>query len=114
MPLATYDDARAEFARNAGHDNPDHEWILTPFDTWERNPAYCGPKGRHPEDAYDENGVHYAERAEDIPTPEDFDLLFGTAEEYSASLAAGLARHRAEDFHSDIGGPDFDDYDLPF
>lgn len=102
MPLATYDDARAEFARNAGHDNPDHEWILTPFDTWERNPFYCGPKGRHPEDDYDENGVHYA------------DELFGTAEEYSASLAAGLARHRAEDFHSDVGGADFDDYDLPF
>ncbi len=56
MPLATYDDARAEFARNAGSDRPDSEWILTPFDTWERNPAYCGPKGRHPEDDYDENG----------------------------------------------------------
>lgn len=61
MPLATYDDARAEFARNAGRDNPDHEWILTPFDTWERNPAYRGPKGRHPEDDYDENGIHYAD-----------------------------------------------------
>ena len=109
MPLATYDDARAEFARNAGHDNPDREWILTPFDTWERNPAYRGPKGRHPEDDYPENGVHYAdERAADMVEP------FGTAEEYSASLAAGLARHRAEDFHSDVGGPDFDDEDLPF
>lgn len=102
MPLATYDDARAEFARNAGHDNPDQEWILTPFDTWERNPSYRGPKGRHPEDDYDE------------PTDEDMVELFGTAEEYSASLAAGLARHRAEDFHSDVGGADFDDYDLPF
>lgn len=49
----------------------------------------------------------------DEPT-EDMVELFGTAEEYSASLAAGLARHRAENFHSDVGGADFDDYDLPF
>ena len=48
------------------------------------------------------------------PTPEEFADLMGTAEEYSASLAAGLARHRAEDFHSDVGGPVFDDEDLPF
>lgn len=87
MPLATYDDARAEFARNAGHDNPDREWILTPFDTWERNPYYCGPKGRHPEDDYDENGIHYA------------DERFGAPR---------------EDFHADVGGPVFDDEDLPF
>lgn len=54
------------------------------------------------------------DRAADAPTDEDMVELFGTAEEYSASLAAGLARHRAEDFHSDVGGPAFDDDDLPF
>ena len=54
------------------------------------------------------------ERAADAPTNEDMIELFGTADEYSASLAAGLARHRSEDFHADLGGPDFDDYDLPF
>ena len=48
------------------------------------------------------------------PTPEEFAELMGTADEYSASLAAGLARHRGEDFHSDVGGPAFDDDDLPF
>ena len=38
----------------------------------------------------------------DEPT-EDMVELFGTAEEYSASLAAGLARLRAEGFHSEVG-----------
>ena len=47
----------------------------------------------------------------DEPT-EDMVELFGTAEEYSASLAAGLARLRAEGFHSEVGGADIDD--LPF
>lgn len=78
--LATETDACYEFARNVGFDNPDHEWILTPFDSWVRNPAYTGKPGRHPEDDYDENGIHYA------------DELFGTSDEYAASLAAGKAR----------------------
>ena len=63
---------------------------------------------------YRESDYYADDRAADAPTDEDMVELFGTAEEYSDSLAAGLARHRAEDFHSDVGGPAFDDYDLPF
>lgn len=42
-----------EFARNAGHEHPEQAWILTPWDTWEKNPAYSGPPVRHPEDDAD-------------------------------------------------------------
>ena len=31
-------------------EDTDSEWILSPFDTWERNPHYRGEPGRHPED----------------------------------------------------------------
>lgn len=51
MPLATYSDACREYARNYGMDHPEHAWVLTPWDTWERNPAYIGPRMPHPEDA---------------------------------------------------------------
>jgi len=54
MPLATYGEAFKEYARNAGEEKPDTEWILTPWDTWERNPWYRGKPGRHPEEDYDE------------------------------------------------------------
>jgi hypothetical protein len=54
-PVATYGEAFKEYARNAGHERPDSEWILTPWDTWEKNPWYSGKPGRHPEDDYDEN-----------------------------------------------------------
>lgn len=43
-------DAYREMVNNIGSDNPQHCWILTPFDTWERNPAYVGPEQPHPED----------------------------------------------------------------
>jgi hypothetical protein len=48
--LATQAEAAQEYGRNAGMDDPDREWILTPWDSWERNPFYTGPRGRHPED----------------------------------------------------------------
>ena len=66
MAIATYTEAFKEFARNAGADQPEAAWILTPWDTWERNPAYSGPPQRHPEDDYDGEEV---ERPE--PTPPD-------------------------------------------
>lgn len=47
---ATPSEARAEYAANAGAEQPDRQWILTPWDTWERNPRYSGPEQRHPED----------------------------------------------------------------
>jgi hypothetical protein len=52
MPLATPQDAVREYARNAGSENADQAWILSPYDTWERNPFYVGPPARHPEDDY--------------------------------------------------------------
>ena len=49
--LATPADACREYAANVGADHPDRAWILTDFDTWERNPFYHGPAVPHPEDA---------------------------------------------------------------
>lgn len=50
------DEAVKEWARNVGRDNLDRQWLLTDYDTWERNPFYSGPPQRHPEDddSYDE------------------------------------------------------------
>jgi len=39
-----------EYARNVGAERPNQEWILTDYDSWERNPHYRGVPGRHPED----------------------------------------------------------------
>lgn len=55
--LATDDDAMREFARNAGGEFADREWLLSSYDVWVRNPHYAGPPQRHPEDdsdAYDD------------------------------------------------------------
>jgi len=50
MTLATMSDAVREYARNVGMDNPDKAWILSPYDSWERNPYYSGEPVPHPED----------------------------------------------------------------
>lgn len=47
--MATPAEAAREYARNAGADNPQKAWILTPWDTWEANPSYSGPAVPHPE-----------------------------------------------------------------
>lgn len=47
--VATPSEARAEYAANAGAEDVGRQWILTPWDTWERNPHYSGPEQRHPE-----------------------------------------------------------------
>ena len=48
-------EAVREWAFNFGSDHPDQEWLLSDLDTWEHNPHYRGPKGRHPEDyGYDD------------------------------------------------------------
>lgn len=33
-----------------GAEKPDQQWILSDWDTWERNPHYSGPEQPHPED----------------------------------------------------------------
>jgi hypothetical protein len=47
--ITTQTEASREYAENAGADRPEREWILSPFDTWERNPHFTGTPGRHPE-----------------------------------------------------------------
>ena len=51
--FATQTEAYYEHVRNLGIDNPDQCWILTQFDTWERNPSYTGPDQPHPESPAD-------------------------------------------------------------
>jgi hypothetical protein len=53
-PLATPADACREHARIVGAERPDQEWLLTDYDTWEKNPHFTGTPGRHPED-YDDD-----------------------------------------------------------
>lgn len=48
--FASLSDARAEYARNVGAEDRGRQWLLTGWDTWERNPYYTGPEQRHPED----------------------------------------------------------------
>lgn len=68
-------EAVAEYAREHGRINRESAWILSPFDTWERNPFYQGPPQRHPEDySYDdeENDAPFVKAGppspwEDIP-----------------------------------------------
>ena len=66
MPLATYHDATREYARNVGMNNLDQAWILSPYDTWERNPFYSGPPVAHPEDTCEQFGM--IDREWDRPT----------------------------------------------
>lgn len=46
----TQGDAYREMVSNVGMDRPTQQWILTDYDTWERNPSYDGPEQPHPED----------------------------------------------------------------
>lgn len=48
-----YTMAFREYAFAHGAMDPEAPWILTPMDTWERNPHYRGPPARHPEDDRD-------------------------------------------------------------
>lgn len=49
-------DAVREYTCNVGAENLDQEYILSPFDSWEKNPYYTGKPGRHPEDDRDDEG----------------------------------------------------------
>ena len=42
-------DAVREWAWIVGADRPDDQWLLSDYDTWERNPHYSGPDQGHPE-----------------------------------------------------------------
>jgi hypothetical protein len=43
-------DAVREWAYITGYHYPEQEWLLSNYDTWEKNPCYTGTPGRHPED----------------------------------------------------------------
>ena len=45
-------EAVREWTWNVGQDRSDQQWILSDYDTWERNPHYTGPDQGHPEDEY--------------------------------------------------------------
>ena len=40
--VPTWTEVCREYAANVGGERPEQAWILTPWDTWERNPAYSG------------------------------------------------------------------------
>lgn len=40
---ATPYEACKEYAANVGRECPERPWILTNYDTWEKNPCYRGP-----------------------------------------------------------------------
>ena len=40
----------AEQVQIFGMENQNRQWILSGWDTWERNPYYSGPEQQHPED----------------------------------------------------------------
>ena len=48
-------EAVREWAWNVGQDAQDQQWLLSNYDTWERNPHYNGPDQGHPEDYRDED-----------------------------------------------------------
>lgn len=49
MTVATLEDACREYAQDYGKEHSQSQWLLTPWDTWERNPHYSGPDQPHPE-----------------------------------------------------------------
>jgi hypothetical protein len=54
-PPATHDEAISEWVRNCGSDPTriGHQWLLTDYDTFVRNPHYTGPAQRHPDEEED-------------------------------------------------------------
>ena len=55
MALGDYNSmATRQYADAHGSVDTAAAWILTPFDSWERNPHYVGPAMPHPEDWTDE------------------------------------------------------------
>ncbi len=49
MTVASLEVACREYAQNYGAEYPRSQWLLTPWDTWERNPHYVGLDQPHPE-----------------------------------------------------------------
>jgi hypothetical protein len=56
-------------------DHPEQAWILTPWDSWEVNPFYHGPKVAHPEDAFEDayEGEYEAQERSEAGQPSELD-----------------------------------------
>ena len=48
--MTTIQEAVNEFTEIVGRENQDRQWILSSYDSWERNPFYRGEDQPHPED----------------------------------------------------------------
>jgi hypothetical protein len=48
-PVNHIQEAVREWTYIVGAENPDRPWILSDWDTWEKNPFYKGPPVDHPE-----------------------------------------------------------------
>jgi len=42
-------EAVRQWSCDIGSDRPTEQWLLSDYDTWERNPHYIGPDQGHPE-----------------------------------------------------------------
>jgi len=47
--MSIYDEAIREWVWIVGAERPDECWLLSPHDSWHRNPHYTGPDVPHPE-----------------------------------------------------------------
>jgi len=55
-----FQEAVSEWTWAVGRTRPDQQWLLSDFDSWERNPHYSGPDQMHPEDyGYDDYEESY-------------------------------------------------------
>lgn len=57
-------EAVREWAWIVGAERPDQEYLLSNYDSWEKNPHYRGAPGRHPEDWSLEDEVEDGPRGE--------------------------------------------------
>ncbi len=73
--FATTRDHVDEYTRNHGVLRPEAAWILSPFDTWEANPFFSGPRPPHPESCEEELDAWYdAHGAPAAPARSDEEL----------------------------------------
>lgn len=84
--VATPAEACKEFAWNYGMDHPDKAWLLSDYDTWEKNPHYKGPPVPHPED--DDYDHRYVGRLLTAADAKQF-VLAGRAVITAVSLETG-------------------------
>ena len=61
----------AEQVQIFGAEMPERQWILTGWDTWERNPFYHGEEQQHPEDdlsheEWEDHQIYLAEMKNEI------------------------------------------------